>query len=324
MSRISVIVPVYKVELYLRRCVDSILAQTFSDFELILVDDGSPDRCGAICDEYAEKDSRVHVIHQENGGLSAARNAGIDWVFANSDNQWLTFIDSDDWVHPQMLEQLYRAVQEHAVKVSVGSYCETDGEEPWEENPVMQSKLWSVEQYYVERNVNATIAVCKLYARDCFREIRYPVGKIHEDEYVTYRILFEQEKVAVIETPMYAYYFNANSITKSAWTPKKMDSLAAIEGQIAFLKKNGFLDGYRYRAERYVRVLSWQLNLARENGYAGSMYERILHRKLKLNLLRYHNMYPFRRNECYYDQAFPKLMNIYWIIKSQINKLKRK
>lgn len=96
MSEITVVVPVYKVEQYLHRCIDSILVQTYRDFELILIDDGSPDSCGMICDEYAKSDSRIHVIHQENGGLSAARNAGIDWAFANSDSQWLTFIDSDD------------------------------------------------------------------------------------------------------------------------------------------------------------------------------------------------------------------------------------
>ena len=103
MPTISVIVPVYKVEPYLNRCVDSILRQTYQDFELILVDDGSPDRCGEICDEYARQDSRVHVIHKENGGLSDARNAGIDWVEANSDSRWLIFADSDDWVHPELL-----------------------------------------------------------------------------------------------------------------------------------------------------------------------------------------------------------------------------
>ena len=106
MSQISVIVPVYKVEAYLPACIDSILAQTFTDFELILIDDGSPDHCGTICDEYAKKDVRIHVIHQENGGLSAARNAGIDWVFKNSDSQWITFVDSDDMIISGMLERL--------------------------------------------------------------------------------------------------------------------------------------------------------------------------------------------------------------------------
>ena len=96
MPVISVIVPVYKVEKYIHRCIDSILGQTFTDFELILVDDGSPDNCGAICDEYAAKDSRVVVIHQENDGVSSARNAGIDWSFANSDSIWMAFVKIDN------------------------------------------------------------------------------------------------------------------------------------------------------------------------------------------------------------------------------------
>lgn len=122
MPEISVIVPVYKVEPYLRRCVDSILSQTFTDFEVILVDDGSPDDCPAICDEYAGKDERVRVIHQENGGLSAARNAGLDWVFANSDSRWISFVDSDDCVHPKFLEYLHRAGVENNVQISICTY----------------------------------------------------------------------------------------------------------------------------------------------------------------------------------------------------------
>ena len=130
MPVISVIVPVYKVEPYLHRCVDSILSQTYTDFELILVDDGSPDNCGAICDKYAKLDSRIHVLHKKNGGLSSARNAGIDWVFANSDSQWFSFIDSDDWVHPQYLELLYQAVKAYEVRISQCLHIETDGTAP--------------------------------------------------------------------------------------------------------------------------------------------------------------------------------------------------
>ena len=127
MAKISVIVPVYKVEQYLRRCVDSILSQTFSDFELILIDDGSPDRCGEICDEYKQRDGRVVVIHQSNGGLSAARNTGIIWSLENSDSDWLTFVDSDDWVHSEYLERLFRAVNKYGTKISVSSRCEIIG-----------------------------------------------------------------------------------------------------------------------------------------------------------------------------------------------------
>ena len=109
MAVISVIVPVYKVEPFLRRCVDSILGQSFRDFDLILVDDGSPDSCPCICDEYEDQDPRVHVIHQKNGGLSAARNTGIQWALRNSDSQWLTFVDSDDWIHRDFLQLLLNA-----------------------------------------------------------------------------------------------------------------------------------------------------------------------------------------------------------------------
>ena len=125
MPKISIVVPVYKVEKYLQRCVASLLEQSFTSFDLILVDDGSPDLCGKICDQYAEKDNRIHVIHQKNGGLSAARNSGIDWSISNSDSGWITFVDSDDWVDPQYLECLYNAVKLYKTNISICAYKET-------------------------------------------------------------------------------------------------------------------------------------------------------------------------------------------------------
>ena len=125
-SLVSVIVPVYKVEKYLRRCIDSILNQTFTGFNLILVDDGSPDNCGLICDEYAEKDNRIHVIHKKNGGLSDARNAGLEWYFEHSDSKWLTFIDSDDWIHPRYLEGLLEAERIYSTDIVVCDYLDAE------------------------------------------------------------------------------------------------------------------------------------------------------------------------------------------------------
>jgi len=323
MPQISVIVPVYKVEPYLHRCVDSILAQTFTDFELILVDDGSPDNCGAICDEYAVKDARVHVIHQENGGLSAARNAGINWAFANSDSQWLTFVDSDDWIHPRMLEQLYRAVQEHGVKVSVCGYCETEGDDPWEEGE-LSSKLWPVEQYYVEHNVNATIAVCKLYHKSCFEQMRYPVGRIHEDEFVTYRVLFEYEQIAVIDSPMYAYFVNPQGITKSGWTPKRLDGLLAYQQQLYYFKRNGYVKAYCAQAVKYIRKLCLSIK-AISNSKAFTNRRRILvslKKDLMLGLIRYRNDSIFDQNNLWiYEETFPELMNAYWICRAVKDKV---
>ena len=121
---ISIIVPVYNVEKYIYRCVDSILSQSFTDFELILVDDGSPDDCGKICDDYAKKDNRISVIHKENGGLSSARNAGLDWVFANSKSEYVTFIDSDDWVDTDYLRALLDGIKNTASSVSACKFQE--------------------------------------------------------------------------------------------------------------------------------------------------------------------------------------------------------
>ena len=180
MPKVSVIVPVYNVEPYLHRCVDSILAQTFTDFELILVDDGSPDNCPSICDEYAKKDNRVVVIHQNNGGLSAARNAGIDWSFANSDSEWITFIDSDDWVHKQCLEVLYTVAKKSNVSCVSAKHleCTTSISDGIIENPnvaVLDSESFFVEQYKY-----AVISCAKFYKRDLFDYIRFPDNRLHE------------------------------------------------------------------------------------------------------------------------------------------------
>lgn len=326
MPEISVIVPIYQIEAYLRRCVDSILAQTFTDFELILVDDGSPDNCGTICDEYAAKDARIHVIHQENGGLSAARNASIDWAFANSDSQWLSFVDSDDWVHPQMLEQLYRAVQEHGVEVSVCGYRETESDDPWEDGEYA-SKLWPVEQYYVECNVNATVAWGKLYHRDCFREIRYPVGRIHEDEFVTYRILFAYKQIAVIDSPMYAYFINPLGITKSKWTLKRLDAVEGLENQIGYFKQNGYEVAFCSLEKRYTNHLSSEIQKLNRIELTNKEKDgqKRLRKKLRKHLYRYRRYHLFsEKNYWIYEAAFPKVMWCYWIITAQINKYFRK
>ena len=161
---ISVVVPIYNVEKYLNRCVDSILNQTFTDFELILVDDGSPDNCGKICDEYAEKDNRVRVIHKPNGGLSDARNAGIEWALKNSDSEWITFIDSDDWVHPNYLEFLLQAAEKNNTSVSICGFVRTENKSDFPKYS-FESKVYSNEDFWIEKNVNAVIACAKLYKK---------------------------------------------------------------------------------------------------------------------------------------------------------------
>ena len=266
MSLITVIVPVYKVEPYLSRCVDSILAQTFTDFELILVDDGSPDKCGAICDEYAEKHAHIHVIHQPNGGLSAARNAGIEWAFSNSDSKWLAFIDSDDWVHPKYLEFLYRAAQENNVKISVCEYKETDTLKPVDSSVEFKAQIVNgIDFWCSEKNVIATVAWNKIYQKDIFYACRYPVGKIHEDEYVTYKLLYQTRNIVYVKVPLYYYYHNLQGITKSAYSLKRLDAIEAMEEQRSFLKKIGKQEGYEKKVSKMaiIEYPSHILNLNR-------------------------------------------------------------
>lgn len=252
MPEISVIVPVYRVEKYLHRCVDSILKQTFRDFELILVDDGSPDSCGAICDAYAGQDSRIHVIHQKNGGLSDARNSGIDWALSTGNSRWLTFVDSDDWIRPEFLECLLTAAKGLNVKISVCGYQETAGEMPEVSNESMTPARWTPKSFYMEQFVNATVAWGKLYHRSCFQTIRYPFGKIHEDEFVTYQLLFGQPSIGVIPAPLYAYFFNPNGIIHSAWSPKRLHAWEAYDQQLAFFKSIGDEELVKFRVRGYL------------------------------------------------------------------------
>ena len=234
MAEISVIVPVYNVESYLSRCVDSVLNQTYRDLELILVDDGSPDGSPAICDAYAEKDQRVHVIHQKNGGLSAARNAGLDYLQKHSESSWLFFLDSDDWIHEKTLESMLNAcIQTETAVCTCGDY-ETTGESK-EINPGdLTPQVYETRQLYREKTILMVASCGKLFRRECFHGIRFPLGKLHEDEFTTHRVLFKYEKQSLVPAPLYAYFTNPGSIMRVNWSPRRMDAWEAFESQVTY------------------------------------------------------------------------------------------
>ena len=243
MSRISIIVPVYQVEPYLDRCVESILCQTFEDFDLILVDDGSPDRCGAICDAYAAADQRVHVIHQQNGGLSVARNAGIDWSFGNSNSEFLTFIDSDDYVKPTMLETLFLALMENNADVSVcGEYHFSESpEKAFRENfvgCVVHSSAAACRLIYTGEAGHASFVSAwgKLYRKELFSQVRYPAGKIHEDQFTTYQVMYAARSVVEAGACLYGYFFNETGITHSRFSIRRYDDVDACNQAINFFQ----------------------------------------------------------------------------------------
>ena len=308
MAAISVIVPVYKVESYLHRCVGSILAQSFSDFELILVDDGSPDRCPQLCDEYARQDRRIHVIHQENGGLSAARNAGIDWVFQNSQSLWLAFVDSDDWVSPDYLRLLYQAAAETGCRLSACGLARTAGEEL---PPATQGAIRKLraEDYYCSKTIHGgvtAVAWNKLYHRSLFENLRYPPGKLHEDEFTTYLAVYEAGEVAVVAENLYAYYQNPQGIMLSSWSPRRLDLLEAVQEQIAFAQAHGHRALLGKAVEQYLYSAYGQLKTViegRQNAYV-SLLRRHLRKALALE--RKYRFFSRDRDILWaYEQAYP-------------------
>ena len=315
MANITVIVPVYKVEAFLRRCVDSLLCQSYSDFEVVLVDDGSPDDCGAICDAYAQADARVHVIHQENGGLSAARNTGIDWAFANSDSRWLAFVDSDDWVHPDYLKVLYETAEEALCKLSACGFYRTSGED-FPEQPFRSVMRLAGGDYYCGDYHDGQTAVAwnKLYHKSLFKSLRYPVGKLHEDEFTTYQAVYQAGTVAVTPMVLYAYYQNPEGIMKSAWSPRRMHTLEAFRQQIAFARSRNDERLLKKAAEQYLFGSYEQLR------QAPVVFSKELRQILRqaLKLCRACKAYPVGRKTLWlYEAAYP-CKPLWWLL-SRLN-----
>jgi glycosyltransferase involved in cell wall biosynthesis len=212
---ISVIVPVYKVEEYLEKCIESIISQTYSNLEIILVDDGSPDNSGEICDNYALKDERIRVIHKSNGGLSSARNAGIDIATG----EYLGFVDSDDTIEPFMYEKLLTAVERDKTKLAVCSvnYIFENGKKMTKSN-LGEDTVFDFYDAMIEMNSHRIFdmgAWSKLYHKELFSNLRFPVGKLSEDYYIMYKIFDKAQKVSYVSTPCYNYLQRQNSITRN-------------------------------------------------------------------------------------------------------------
>lgn len=243
MSRIAVIIPVYKVEPYLKRCVDSVLVQSFDDLRVVLVDDGSPDACGAICDEYAVRDARVKVIHQENGGLSRARNAALDWLGANEQPEWVFFLDGDDAISPDCLRCLYEAAVARKCEAAVAGFRSVDANELPKPAGDAAFAACTPDSYWNEHFWGAIVAWGKLYAFPLFNGVRYPAGRLHEDLYVTHQVLFACSSIAVTDAELYCYCRRPDSIMGSPLTTARAeDQLAGSLAQCAFLAKEGHLD----------------------------------------------------------------------------------
>ena len=245
MAQITVIVPVYKVEKYINRCVDSILTQSFHDFDLVLVDDGSPDTCPQICDAFAEKDERIVVIHKENGGLSDARNAGIDWAMEHSDSAWLAFVDSDDYLHPDYLQRLFNAAMKEAADLVICDFVRvSDAEEIVEEKHSFYDCVVEDRRELFARmmkNWRVVPAWNKLYGKSVFSELRFAVGKIHEDDFAIHHVLWNCRKAVFIPDGLYYYRIRSNSIMATETPKSRLDGFEALVERYEFCQSHQLL-----------------------------------------------------------------------------------
>ena len=237
MEKVSVIVPIYGVEAYLDRCVRSIVDQTYENLEIILVDDGSPDHCPALCDAWAARDSRIKVIHKENGGLSDARNAGM----AVATGDLLSFIDSDDAIAPNFLEKLYGALTEHHADVAECAvfYVNEEGAILRERKaaPVQtMDHMEALRRLVLEDGIYQTVWN-KLYRRSAAIHIPFAVGKYNEDEFWTWQVFDRIGALAVVQEPLYYYLQRGSSIIGAGYNLRRLDGLEAQFQRMESLQK---------------------------------------------------------------------------------------
>ena len=299
---ISVIVPVYKVEPYLDRCVESIILQTYTNIEIILVDDGSPDNCPAMCDAWAEKDSRVRVIHKENGGLSDARNAGL----ALATGEYAAFVDSDDWIAPEMLERLHAAMEQDDSDIAA---CTV--QMVWEDSEYKE--FLTVQRNCILEREEAQSALLKesllkqpvwykLYRREVVEDIPFEVGKFHEDVYWSYQAIGNARRVSVIDYIGYYYFQRAGSIMGEGYSLRRLDAIEAYEGR------------YRYLAEHFPRLeVEARIAIVDNCIYHGQMALKYLSGKEQKQVLNYlsevKDRYPIKHS----DYADRKITHRLWL-----------
>ena len=251
---ISVIIPVYKVEKYLERCVESIQNQTYQNLEIILVDDGSPDNCGKMCDEYAKKDGRIKVIHKENGGLSDARNAGIDIATG----EYIAFVDSDDFVSNDYIEYMYQMLIENDAKLAISGVMII-----WKDTPItagihtntqVLTPKETFENLLFAKGIEIS-AYGKLYHKSLWEENRFPKGKVYEDIAIMYKIIEDAKKIVYGDKKCYYYIARVGSISKQpGFNKNEEDYIVHTEQMLRFIEeKYPELQTAIYRFEVYAK-----------------------------------------------------------------------
>ena len=231
---VSIIVPVYNVEKYIERCIDSILEQSYEEIEVLLIDDGSTDNSGKICDEASQKDKRITVVHKKNGGLSDARNVGLELCKGD----WILFVDSDDCINKYVVQIcIESATKKDGADIICFNYTNVEDNQnvDFREKKVameMQTETGALAVKRCFMNVGSIVVWNKMYKRSLFQKLRFPKGKIHEDEFLTYKLLYNAKKVGYIDVSLYYYTIRNNSIMRTEFNKKRLVLLEVFEERI--------------------------------------------------------------------------------------------
>ena len=298
MPLISVIIPVYKVEKYLDKCVESVVNQTYKNLEIILVDDGSPDNCPAICDKWGEKDVRIKVIHKPNGGLSDARNVGID----NCIGEYITFIDSDDYITENYVQKLVDAIMQNNADIAMCNFCKVD-ENDNIINENLANKLKdcvttgeNILYRYFDYNGTAmslVISCCKLYKRNLFENLRFEIGRLNEDEFMFFPLFMKVNKAVMLKDKLYYYLQRDGSVMHSEINEEKIMSVYIFHNErLKFVENNKTL--YKKVAVSYCIwiFLTALVNLEKSSelaeqlikSYRGYILKYVFHKDIDLPL----------------------------------------
>lgn len=310
---IGIIIPVYNAEKFLNRCIDSVLNQEYREFVLILVDDGSTDNSGAILDAYAKRDARIIVKHTANNGHASARNIGLDTAFSLPEIEWITFIDSDDWVDEKYLKFLYFSASRYNSDLIIGNFDRVfDVKNAAIVPDCLSSSAYSIdpEEFWCKDRITATIPCGKLYRKSLFRNQRYP-KKVHDDEFVTYKLLFTNKNIVFIDLCLYHYFYNPNSVMASGWSPKHLDSIEAIEQRRAFFRDNGFSKAYELDNKLLINELYNSIVELKNYGEEYNPNKNLLTDNLKTELTTHGKQlgFNFKTHPYIWLEAFPSKKN---------------
>ncbi|WP_078595889.1 glycosyltransferase family 2 protein [Evansella clarkii] len=295
MAEISIIVPVYNLENYLKKCIDSILSQTFTDFELILVNDGSTDSSGILCDSYAAIDNRVKVIHKKNGGVASSRNAGL----TASEGKYIGFVDNDDYIHQSMYEILYNTACKYSSDIVVCDFKKVKGGQLTDINGLKRpfpirhmNNVDALHQLYTENGITFVCPWNKIYKRELFNDIRYEEGVINDDESIAHKLLYQSQKMTYINAQLYYYIQREGSQINSPFHIKRLDAVYILKNRTKFFKEINEKELQQKALKHFIEKFFWYYSLAGihindnkemkklKNTFNSSFFDLIKHREI--------------------------------------------